>query len=246
MVRAEDVRVLLQIVGEIHDLPNSVHLRRGHLVARLSEAFHAKLAVSVDARGIADGASFAAFVVAGELDADEQIYCDRYARDGHVDDPFLKAARALQGGLYTWRRGELVANRAWYNSVHYNDLRRLAGVDDFIHNRWPLASSQRSEGGIAVHRAVGDKRFTTRDRNMIHLLAEHLSTFLAPMPGEPDSLPPRLQRTLEALLRGLSEKEVAADLRLSRHTIHGYVKELYRLHDVSSRPELMARCGIRR
>jgi DNA-binding NarL/FixJ family response regulator len=56
-----------------------------------------------------------------------------------------------------------------------------------------------------------------------------------------DDLPPRLAQTLELLLNGASEKQVAHQMKLSRHTIHGYVKSLYRLFGVSSRAELLAR-----
>lgn len=55
------------------------------------------------------------------------------------------------------------------------------------------------------------------------------------------SLSPRMRQTLERLLAGDSEKEVAARLGLSRHTVHVYVKTLYRRFDVCSRGELFAR-----
>jgi DNA-binding NarL/FixJ family response regulator len=56
-----------------------------------------------------------------------------------------------------------------------------------------------------------------------------------------DDLPPRLAQTLEFLLKGDSEKQVANRMKLSQHTVHGYVKALYRLYGVSSRAELLAR-----
>ena len=55
------------------------------------------------------------------------------------------------------------------------------------------------------------------------------------------ALAPRLRRVLDRLLLGESEKEVGLSLSLSQHTVHGYVKELYRQFGVSSRAELMAR-----
>lgn len=51
----------------------------------------------------------------------------------------------------------------------------------------------------------------------------------------------RLRETLSHLTQGLSEKEVGAAMQLSRHTIHIYVKELYRLYHVNSRAELLCR-----
>jgi DNA-binding CsgD family transcriptional regulator len=54
------------------------------------------------------------------------------------------------------------------------------------------------------------------------------------------SLSPRMRQTLERLLVGDSEKEIAARLGLSPHTVHVYVKTLYRRFNVSSRGELFA------
>jgi DNA-binding CsgD family transcriptional regulator len=53
-------------------------------------------------------------------------------------------------------------------------------------------------------------------------------------------LSPRARQTLEALIRGDSEKQVARKLGVSPHTVHVYVKQLYRRFGVSSRGELLA------
>lgn len=57
-----------------------------------------------------------------------------------------------------------------------------------------------------------------------------------------ESLPPRERVTLDHLLGGASEKQVAARLRRSRHTVHTHVKRLYQRFGVNSRAELLARC----
>jgi DNA-binding CsgD family transcriptional regulator len=57
--------------------------------------------------------------------------------------------------------------------------------------------------------------------------------------GEP--LSPRERQTLELLLAGHAEKQVASQLRISRHTVHVYVKSLYKRFGVNSRGELLAR-----
>jgi DNA-binding NarL/FixJ family response regulator len=55
------------------------------------------------------------------------------------------------------------------------------------------------------------------------------------------TLSPRLQETLQYLLAGKSEKQIATDLGLSKHTIHTYVKALYKHFGVSTRAELLAK-----
>jgi DNA-binding NarL/FixJ family response regulator len=52
----------------------------------------------------------------------------------------------------------------------------------------------------------------------------------------------RAAQTLDALLGGASEKEIADRMGLSVHTVHQYVKTVYRALGVRSRAELMARC----
>src|SRR5438046_315197 len=53
-------------------------------------------------------------------------------------------------------------------------------------------------------------------------------------------LSPRLRETLECLLCGSSEKAIAKQLTLSPHTVHGYVKLIYRHFKVKSRAQLLA------
>ena len=51
----------------------------------------------------------------------------------------------------------------------------------------------------------------------------------------------RQQQTLQLLLGGLPEKQIATKLELSRHTVHMYVKQLYRAFNVTSRAELLSK-----
>jgi DNA-binding CsgD family transcriptional regulator len=62
---------------------------------------------------------------------------------------------------------------------------------------------------------------------------------------EGKSLGPRLRQTLGRLLAGDSEKQIALRLDISRHTVHVYVKNLYRRFEVNSRGELMAKFTVR-
>ena len=81
-----------------------------------------------------------------------------------------------------------------------------------------------------------------RKRKMVaefcHLLgAEYSRSPVRAIPG----LSPRHVETLEGLLAGDSEKQIAHKLGVSRNTVHVYVTALYRRFDVSSRGELLAK-----
>ena len=64
---------------------------------------------------------------------------------------------------------------------------------------------------------------------------------LTVLEAELNRLPPRLQQTMQSLLAGDSEKQAAAKMGVSPHTVHVYVKSLYRRYNVSSRGELLAK-----
>lgn len=54
-------------------------------------------------------------------------------------------------------------------------------------------------------------------------------------------LSPRMRETLERLIQGDSERQIALRLKISQHTVHVYVRQLYKRFNVNSRGELLAR-----
>lgn len=50
----------------------------------------------------------------------------------------------------------------------------------------------------------------------------------------------RERTVFQCLLDGQTEKVIAAELRLSTHTVHAYTRRIYRRLQVKSRPELLA------
>ena len=55
-----------------------------------------------------------------------------------------------------------------------------------------------------------------------------------------------MTETLQGILDGQSEKQIAYALGLSQHTVHNYVRALHRRFDVSSRAELIAKASAER
>ena len=72
------------------------------------------------------------------------------------------------------------------------------------------------------------------------LLGEQVLEGKSPTIGD-SPLSRRQRQTLELLLAGNAEKQIAAQLEISRHTVHVYVKSLYKRFGVNSRPELLAK-----
>jgi DNA-binding NarL/FixJ family response regulator len=80
-------------------------------------------------------------------------------------------------------------------------------------------------------------------RYQVHTRAELLAVARkASVPAQTRrSLSLRQRQTLTLLLTGLDERDIACVLGVSFHTVHQYVKTLYRVLEIQSRPELMAR-----
>ncbi len=109
-----------------------------------------------------------------------------------------------------------------------------------------VAAKVRNRTGAAAGMPVEFRRKLVAD--LYKLLGDQLpgaSPTAAKKNGAGDSpdqpLPPRLRQTLDCLLLGDSEKQIARKLELSPHTVHVYVKSLYKKFQVSSRGELLAR-----
>lgn len=131
--------------------------------------------------------------------------------------------------------------------------------------KWPadraktrVRSSRRVSGGIvstiyfvgvglsARIRVWCDRpRFTAAEREIVDLVHMEMSWIYEDDPmlvsRNEISLSPRQRQTLDHLLAGDSEKQIAAKLQLSHNTVHHYVKALHRHFKVSSRSELLAK-----
>jgi DNA-binding CsgD family transcriptional regulator len=99
---------------------------------------------------------------------------------------------------------------------------------------------------VWLSRAPEDRRpFGSHEQTMLRLIHCEMSwvyeTDLLLATHGAATLSPRQRQTLEYLLAGHSEKQIAVRMRLSPNTVHHYVKALHRHFGVSSRSELLAK-----
>lgn len=150
-----------------------------------------------------------------------------------------------KGPVVTRSRSQLWPDAAWYHSRAFNEYHRASGVDDYIISIHHVPALETSSS-IWIHRPVGDRPFTRRDRAMMQVIHEQIAPLIGgalascstPSPG---SLSPRRRQVLDLLLAGDSEKQIGSRLGITRATAHEHVSAIYRHFDVSSRAELMAR-----
>jgi DNA-binding CsgD family transcriptional regulator len=163
----------------------------------------------------------------------------------------LENVRTSEHPSLTVARRDLVDDGEWYGSPGVERFRRTARVDDCLMSvqRWGGADA---EGAVQVmvllaFRAWGDPApFTVRDRLWLDALHQGLEWMYRAEETlqrvtRATALSPRLRQTLDFLLAGDTERQVAGRMGISIHTVHDYVKALYLHFGVSSRGELMAR-----
>jgi DNA-binding CsgD family transcriptional regulator len=253
-VRSDDVRALLKLVGEARELLDAGECPRAHVLQGLMRLAGASVGVAFSGDHLRAAAPrFTEYLDHGwTADESKRVIAYYGARSG-ADDPIIgNLLRAQRNApLVTVRRSDLVGNKAWYASALHNELHRPGRLDDVIMSVRFLGGSDEAVSALVFKRAAGDPPFSIEERELLHLFQAESDWIFRRESRPPqdliDGLTRREQETLGLLLTDASEKEVAARLGISPHTVHDYVKRLYRKIGVSSRAALMAwSSGLRR
>jgi DNA-binding CsgD family transcriptional regulator len=238
-LRLKDVRAIFRLVGEVREMGADPDVWRPHMVQSLRELLGAQFVVS------------------------SEIHFRKSPREGCV--------RVIDIGWISDTEGNVCKSHDQREQDNFEDFwvapsKELTAVTSdlipvkpklavhagrsFILSQYALKHAGAVDQ-LGIHRAWGDEPFTSADHRLVRLLHVELGRLWrkdalrrAKDPGT--ALPPRLSQTLDELLQGRSEKEIALRLELSRHTIHNYVKALHQRFGVSSRGELLARAGKER
>jgi DNA-binding CsgD family transcriptional regulator len=252
-LRLRDVRDALRLIGECRDLGADALAWREQMLQGLSRLLDAQVVVGGEVRLGESGSGLEPVILVdrGWPSDEARRHFHRYvAVGGMAGDPTLRACIERARPLVTRRREQIIDDRRWYASPLYNEFRRPAESDDWIGS---VAALSEPDGFVllSLDRPPATPRFTERQRRLVHFFHHELVRLIPfilarDTKGPLAALPPRLRQTLECLLEGDGEKQVAARLGLSRHTVHEYVIALYRRFDVSSRSELLVRILRRR
>lgn len=252
-----DLRSLYLTIGECKELgadPVAWRVRLLESLLRLLEAAHGATfglacAEGPDSHGDLDLAAPTLFVDAGIADDVVRRSYRAIAAPGVAfvrDNATVLAVPEAGFTIGPLTRRQMLDDRSWYSSDFVCEQLRLTGLDDFVGSM--TITNSGSTFSLGAHRLVGDAPFAGRERRLLRLCLEdvlpllgtRLATGAAP---SIHALAPRLRQTLWCLFEGDSEKQIAARLGISRHTVHEYVRRLHRLFEVRSRSELLARCA---
>jgi DNA-binding CsgD family transcriptional regulator len=170
-------------------------------------------------------------------------------RFGDVADNFLPAVGQMYAdmerqGWVTIAMSQVSDEASYHASPYYQNFRKHIDCDDNLTSIRVLDVPRRPEA-ISIDRPHSAAPFGSREVALLKLLHDEI----APLVGmrltteehlSRDGLSRRLRETLNLLLDGRSEKQVAGAMKLSTRTVHDYVTRLYEHFRVSSRAELLA------
>jgi hypothetical protein len=247
---SEDVRAILRLVGEVHDLvvdPPALFSRMVDGLLRIVGADVGCMSPIHDFRPGGEG------LLEGNL---VRSFDDRAAhgvvvsalRSTVLNEPAVAEMTRgfVPGRVMTRLRRELLTDTGWARTPYGAELRRVAGVRDVLYSAAPSARPTDVLGLILYRTGAGASRFGEVERDLVDLFREQMVPIYRGMAARPPAarraarLRPDYRAALCALLAGLSEKEAAGRLALSVHTLHDRVRALYALFGVTSRAELLA------
>ncbi len=235
---------LLKLANRLHELPANPIVRHEFMLAELCRMTGASAGISALLDAPQHETVSILFLVHRGLDhVQQQSTMNRYLRA--LDAPLSAPAPLIR----------LLESRAWEGLSHgksgehdpLGDIRELCrplNLEPGIFSSLPLPPT-RLISIVSIHRSMNESReFTSRHRRMVRLFHSEIGwTFRVQAhaePAETAQLSPRQQQTLRHLLAGDSEKQIAHKLSRSQHTVHSYVKAIYRNFHVSSRGELLS------
>jgi DNA-binding CsgD family transcriptional regulator len=252
LLRVQDVRDAYRLIGECRDLGSDPALWHQRMLEGLCRLVGAPVAVGGEGRWKLPPSTsevISAFDVGLDSRGHELLLA--YHRElGPDGDPLYRSLRHLRGRHVTRTRRQLVSDVIWYGSAAWHDYRRPSHLDDQLTSVYPVCDSD-AVNVISLHRQTGEREFSPRQQQLLRFFHAELGrlirrSLVSASEPRPDTLAPRLRRTLACLLEGDSEKQVAWRLGLSPATAHEYVTALYRHFGVQSRAQLMAHAIKRR
>lgn len=244
MMRTSDVQAIIRMVGGAAELWYEPTLQRQFTLDSLRGMLDASAGVCFTlGDALLGGMTPCSQIATVGLDETGQMLFEEYLRCGRPHDPVMDVLQTIPGRVVTLCRRDAIADTDWKKSDHFKRLRKPLNLGPTLYLRISAQSIGR-ETIVMILRETAAEAFTPRDAYLADLCLSEMAWPFTPDMNYTDPaierLQPRLKKVMKLLLEGDSEKQVAYKLKLSPHTIHEYVKDLYAELRVSSRGELLA------
>jgi DNA-binding CsgD family transcriptional regulator len=246
-LKLSDVRKAFRLVGEIREMGSDPQKWRPHMVLALRKLVNAEVVVSseIHFRKLKTTGRMKVFDIGWGSDPDGKVWQINTEREDESPENFWLAMSSPveKRDVETTH----VEPESDTELVPVKPTQNVHGGRYLILSQYGLPHAGVVDQ-LGLHRAWDDEPFTPADHKLVRLFHVELGRLwkkdaIRRAKDPQTALPPRLTQTLNELLAGSSEKQIAHKLELSRHTIHNYVKALHQRFGVSSRGELLARAG---
>ena len=250
-IKLGDVEAVFQLVQECRELWADARAWQAHLLSGACRLTATAVGIYNEVQLSADGRKSRVLDESdwGWRDAAARshllrMYAEHPDRAAYMPRVTRLASESRESGTICVLREEVRGNREWRLSAMLNEYRRPAFLDELI-----IAFSANHESGsvilVCTNHDVADRPPTRRSKRVLELLIRQIAPLVgtalatSSQPGL-HGLPPRLRQTLDRLLAGEAEKQIAASLGLSRATVHEYIGDLYERFRVEGRAGLMS------
>ena len=252
-LRTSDIGEVFQLLGECRELWSDAEAWQHHLLRGACRLTGTAIGTYTESwlssdrtwTQIFDETSYGWHDSAAQ-EAYQRVLTEHPDRVSYLRRVYRLAALAMDGreDEATMLRPEMRSNADWYRSEMYNRYVEPADLDGFVMS---FALNRHTGNLVTLHLAqhTSDRPPNQHAKSITMLIARQL----APLVGVTlatrrqrgrHGLTRRLRQTLDALLEGQSEKQVASNMGISNPTVHEYVSAIYRHFGVASRGELMA------
>ena len=255
-LRRQDLHAVDRLIGECCELGDDPYSWHTHMIEGLKPLTGlVGVTLGMDAGRMGTRPilphTLAGYLDCGWPDARTRAQVLDYWRTGAVyTDPRFVPFLTMRDPVIVRRQFDLISERDWHRTMHFNEYYRPGGLD----HQMITVMSPRPETGIGFYfvnflRPLKGRPFSERGRQIVELFMgrvyELLGTELMPFgDSHPPGLSWRQRQVLALLLRGETQKEIAARLGLSPHTVHDYVRDLYTSLGVTNRAELAMAHGL--
>jgi DNA-binding CsgD family transcriptional regulator len=240
-LKLSSVRRAFRLIGEVRELGQDPHAWRMHLVRKLCKLISAEVVVASEFHFLASRTPGVMRVVdlGWGSDVEGNVWEIRTEREDATPESYKVTAEAPAAAAPP-QADENVP-------VPVRPAQPVYGGTYFVMSQVQVPHANAIDR-LAAHRIHGQAVFTPPEHRLLRLIHVELGRLwrreAIRRAGDPkNALPPRMKQTLDELLSGASEKQIAAKLGISPHTVHNYVKALHQRFEVSSRGELLAKLG---
>jgi DNA-binding CsgD family transcriptional regulator len=248
-----DVREITRIIGECRELGDDPFVWRQHFQERLSKLVGAELVLSGEvggaisgnvcvpggtAYGLEHGFRTEGYMELGQIFAEGPMKSEMFST-------IIKNVAAQPGQGSAFARQQVMSDRVWDRSFDKRRICAVLGNEDNLHSLQPTERTDYFDS-ITLGRAPGRRKFGEREVALVELIHSEVARMVGGALAEfhepaPSQLAPRVRQVLRCFLEGDGDKQAAARLELSKHTVNQYAKTIFAHFHVNSRQELLAR-----